>query len=853
LLRRRRTLALSSAVAALVAIGVSGGPAGAGTNSKPDARTVFKKLPATTKVAGPAARASATTAADEGEGEENEAEMVKLRGEYQQSITAAPGTVAPAAGLLAAQAAANRLPAYPGSWREVTDKPFLNDPINRGFNYGVGHYIVTGRMTSFTTSRGVVYAGSASGGVWRSTDLGLHWTTVNRGLPRLAIGALATDPKDGSIWVGTGEANNASENQYGVGTYRLVKGSSTWRKVGGSELNGAGSHRIRWINGYVYIATSHGLYRRSASAPSSKAWVPVLQPNGLQVYPPTSAVTDVLPLPGTGGRKILADVGADSYVSTADTAANGFYVGTGAPGSFSRLTLTGDIDQKTMGRATFSSSGRWLYTVVANNSLGGGDLLGQGAYVSTSGNPAGPWKKIADPLKLYNSDSALDPPPGYFPGAQADYNQYILADPADPKHVYLQLEEVYESVDGGQTWKTVGPYWNFEITCEEKAGDPYDCPPTTHPDQHAGMIYKGQFWAGNDGGVWRRPVSWHDRGNWTNLNATLHTTQNYSIDVGKVPGGLAYWGGLQDNGESYTRTNMSTAEQAFTGDGTDTIVDPNNGDRAVEGYVFMDWYKTTDAAVTTLEEISPSCITAIYPPAFCDPNPRFVAPLEKDVRNPDHWVTGGQYVWDDTKSWATVCHGVLPDHTAEQCDWKKVYDLGEGHQATALAANGDTTYAAWCGPCNPPGFARGLATNYGGTWHQLSLTGVPNRYITSVAVDPGNAAHAYISLGSYSRRWIPDAGIGHVFETRNSGASWRDVSGNLPDAPVFKVAYHEGKLVVGTEVGAFIGGQPGRYTLWTRLGTGLPKVTVWDLVVTPSGKVEAGTHGRGDWELQLRH
>ena len=68
------------------------------------------------------------------------------------------------------------------------------------------------------------------------------------------------------------------------------------------------------------------------------------------------------------------------------------------------------------------------------------------------------------------------------------------------------------------------------------------------------------------------------------------------------------------------------------------------------------------------------------------------------------------------------------------------------------------TYAGWCGPCNPATgvpFDRGLATNYGGSWHELSLNGLPNRYITSIAVDPADPAHAYITFGSYSRRWIP--------------------------------------------------------------------------------------------------
>ena len=67
------------------------------------------------------------------------------------------------------------------------------------------------------------------------SDDGRRWTQVNAGLPRLSIGALATDPSDGSVWVGTGEANNASENQYGVGVFRLAQGSSTWQQVGGAR------------------------------------------------------------------------------------------------------------------------------------------------------------------------------------------------------------------------------------------------------------------------------------------------------------------------------------------------------------------------------------------------------------------------------------------------------------------------------------------------------------------------------------------------------------------------------------------------------------------------------------------
>ena len=211
----------------------------AGPGSKPSAKSIHERGVRAT--AGPSSRARS-----EEPGEEDEAGVIAARAEFHQSITAAPAEVAPAAGLAAAISAASHLASTGGHWQEVTDKAFLNDPLERGANFGVGWHYVTGRMTALTSAGRYVYAGSASGGVWRSSDSGAHWRPVTNGLPRLAVGALATDPRDGSVWVGTGEANNASENQYGVGIYRLARGASTWEQVGGAELFGAGvaSHRL---------------------------------------------------------------------------------------------------------------------------------------------------------------------------------------------------------------------------------------------------------------------------------------------------------------------------------------------------------------------------------------------------------------------------------------------------------------------------------------------------------------------------------------------------------------------------------------------------------------------------------
>ena len=350
-----------------------------------------------------------------------------------------------------------------------------------------------------------------------------------------------------------------------------------------------------------------------------------------------------------------------------------------------------------------------------------GDLRGQGAFVSRSGDPAGPWTRIADVDKLASSDSALgDSTSAYYPGVQADYNQNILADPKNRQHVYLQLEEVYESTDGGTSWTTVGPYWNYDITCEEAHGDPYACPPTTHPDQHAGMIYRGQFWAGNDGGVWRRPLSRHNRGHWTNLNAhAAHPAE--LLDRGRPgrPGGLAYWGGLQDNGESYTRTDMTPGRAGVhrrrrrhhrRPDGRR----PRRRGVRLPGHVpdHRRRRPDVDGDLPVLPDRHRPAGQSATPTRASSPRSRWTS----TTRN--HWVAGGQYVWDDTKSWDTVCNST-------RCDWKKVYDTGAGHQVTALAANGErdlrrVVRAAATRRERP--FVRGLATNYGGTWH-AAVTG----------------------------------------------------------------------------------------------------------------------------------
>ena len=168
-------------------------------------------------------------------------------------------------------------------------------------------------------------------------------------------------------------------------------------------------------------------------------------------------------------------------------------------------------------------------------------------------------------------------------------------DPTNPKHVYLGLEEVYESTDGGATWFTIGAYWNYGIACSKGDTDPYNCPPTTHPDQHSIAFIGGQVFVGGDGGIWRRSKGAHSRRGWFNTNRTLHTLQYYGVAAGRLPGGgEAVYGGLQDNGGALLRPSAPRFVNNFTGDGGDVLVDPHNANRVVNEYVYLDMALSTN-------------------------------------------------------------------------------------------------------------------------------------------------------------------------------------------------------------------------------------------------------------------
>ena len=309
---------------------------------------------------------------------------------------------------------------------------------------------------------------------------------------------------------------------------------------------------------------------------------------------------------------------------------------------------------------------------------------------------------------------------------------------------------------------------------------------------------------------------------------------------------------MQDNGGSLLRPGASKMVSNFGGDGGDVLVDPGNGCNIVQEYVYLSLELTQTCAnppsLDALLDPSKATTFDVAPP---DINARFIAPFAANSENIDEWVAGGNSLWFQDNGFAI----------RSGSEWQKIHTFSSPVQvATATSFSGDTVIAGWCGPCNNAGFARGIVVLHrdGDTWsvaHSIDagdMTTIPNRYVGDVAVDPSDDQHLLVGLNGFSRRFTegPGAGIGHVFESTDGGATWSNAdAGSFPDVPVNSVrVLPTGGTVVGTDLGVLYRASGG--TDWTRLGDDFPTTVAMDVEYSATDDmVYVATHGRGIWRI----
>lgn len=142
------------------------------------------------------------------------------------------------------------------------------------------------------------------------------------------------------------------------------------------------------------------------------------------------------------------------------------------------------------------------------------------------------------------------------------------------------------------------------------------------------------------------------------------------------------------------------------------------------------------------------------------------------------------------------------------------------------------------------------------TWTRIDddATSTPNRFVSSIYVDPTNGNHAWISYSGYGVNTPTTRG--HLFEvTYNPGtstATWTDRSYDWGDLPANDVALDgvTGNVYAASDFGVSI--LPAGTATWVRAGSGMPNVEIAGLTILPESRIlYAASHGLSAWRLTL--
>jgi photosystem II stability/assembly factor-like uncharacterized protein len=635
----------------------------------------------------------------------------------------------------------------------------------------------TGRISTIAvhpTNPAILYVGGAQGGVWKSSDGGATWAPTSDGECSLAMGSIAIDPVTPDIlYAGTGELHFSGDSYYGCGVLRSTDGGSTWTQLGASIFDtNVGGARVSRI---LVDPVSAGSAVSTTVYAATSVGVYRSTDSGLNWTRVLEGIaTDLVRDPLTPAT-LYAAIG-----SPAGDARNGIYRSTDGGRTWNRLGggfPTGDVGRIAL--AIAPSAPATLYAAIQTSfgaATGSGQLFG--IYRTTDAGNA--WSRAA----ATGADC----------GTQCWYDLVIEVDPLDATAVWFGGVLLFRSTDGAASFRNV-------------LGN-------VHVDQHALTFDPGNpgtLYVGNDGGIYRTTTA---GATWQSLNTNLALTQFYAGISPHPFDPFFALGGTQDNG-TLEFAGVPTWENVLGGDGGFTAIDYGNPAIA---YAETQW-SVNSGFSGPRRRIAPGPFVRLVAGINAADRALFIPPLVIDPANPAVLYFGTFRVYrtaNRAESWTAIS----PDLTG-----------GVGRVSAIAPAPSDpaTLYV---------GTSDGnlqVTRDLGTSW-SLRENGLPDRYVTDIAVDRLQPGSAVLSVSGF--------GTGHVFRTTDFGNAWTDISTSLPDVPVNAVIEIGAEIFVGTDLGVFVTQDLG--ATWTPFVNGLPNVAVFDLAyANETGIAIAGTHGRG--------
>jgi hypothetical protein len=686
----------------------------------------------------------------------------------------------------------------------------------------VGPTGTSGRVTAIDAlvhNPDVIYAGTASGGLWRTENAGVTWEPLFDKEDCINIGAVAVDQNNPSvIWVGTGEGNPRNSQSSGAGIYKSIDKGKTWKCMGLKDSKTIHRIIIHPNNAQIIYVAALG----SAWGPNSERGV-FKSVNGGESWEKMLFVNDGvgcadLVMDPENPEKLIAamwEYGRKPYTFNSGGEGSGVFVTFDGGKTWQERSDKNGLPKEPLGRiglAIARSNPEIIYALVESKKTG--------LYKSTDGG----WN-----WQLVSTDNI---------GNRPFYYAEIYVDPKNPNRIYNLYSVVSLSEDGGKNFRTIVPYYGV------------------HPDHHAMWIHPNNpefIIEGNDGGL---NIS-HDAGETWEFVNNLPLSQFYHIDYDlETPYNI--YGGMQDNGswkgpgyvwhEDGIR-NEDWLEVLF-GDGFDVVPVNKKGD-----FVYA-MYQGGNLHEVNTQTGEQRYIRPIHPQGE---KLRFNwnAAIAADPFNSDGLYYGSQYLHysaDKGKSWTILS----PDLTSNDTTFQK-QALSGGLTIDATAAENYTTIIAiapsslnkqlvWVG--TDDGKLQ-LTRDGGKSWVELSdkLKGLPKgSWIPQIVASTYSEAEAFVVANDYRRNnWKP-----YVFKTKDYGQTWirivdeNDVSWHchtIVQDPIVPEL-----LFLGTENGLYLSFDAAAN--WQKWTMDYPSVSTVDLKIHPvEHDLIIGTFGRSAYIL----